>query len=88
MSLRTTNFPTLAHDQLLARIQNLADALQRALEEAHLRRTTIETGQPLFPHPALKRLKQISDELSGTIELAIDPVPPPRTARARRNKIR
>lgn len=88
MSLRTTTLPTLTHEELLLRIQELADALQRALEDARLRRATIETGQPLFERPALKRLKQISDELSGTIELAIDPSTTPSPAHARRRKMK
>jgi hypothetical protein len=88
MSLRTTNLLTLTHEQLLARIQDLADALQRALEEAQLRRATIEAGQPLFAGPTLKRLKQISDELSGTIELAIESPPAPEGARVRRRRSR
>jgi hypothetical protein len=88
MSLRTTNLPTLTHEELLARIHDLADALQRALEEAQLRRATIETGQPLFARPTLKRLKQLSDELSGTIELAIDPPQSPQDVRVRRKKLR
>ena len=84
--LRQTELPTLTHEQLLLRIQELADALQRALEEARLRRATIETGRPLFERPTLRRLKQISEELSGTIDLAIDAPATPRRASARPKK--